>query len=64
MPIMVPQPLPDHKTPPAAPLTWGEQQEALILLRSWHETHRGGINPPAVVVQMTALLLHDHPART
>ncbi len=109
MPIMVPQPQPDHKTPTpratnnrltpclackgtgeihepfrwvrhchtcdgtgfvpvkmtgAAGLTWGEQQEALLLLRYWYEWHRGGLEPDHAVVGFTKLLLDQHPAAT
>ncbi len=47
-----------------AGLTWGEQQEALMLLRYWWEWHRGGLEPDLAVVQITKLLLDKHPART
>jgi len=67
VPIMVPQPRNDDKTPrptPAEPLTWGEQQQALLLLRYWHEAYRGGLEPTPTVHLMTELLLDKHPART
>ena len=101
MPIMVPQPCNDDKTPtpratndrfaqcpackgegdvPCPPcngggyvevemtgtagLTWQEQQQALLLLRYWHEAYRGGLEPTPTVHLMTELLLAAHPART
>ncbi len=64
VPIMMHDALPDHKTPPADPLTWGEQQQALLLLRYWHEAYRGGLEPTPTVHLMTELLLAAHPART
>jgi len=65
VPIMVPQPCNDRKTPrPPVPMTWGEQQQALLLLRYWHEAYRGGLEPPPTVNLMTELLLDKHPART
>jgi len=47
-----------------AGLTWGEQQQALLLLRYWHEAYRGGLEPTPTVHLMTELLLAAHPART
>jgi len=44
----------------AAGLTWGEQQQALLLLRYWHEAYRGGLEPPPTVNLMTELLLAEH----
>jgi len=66
VPIMVPQPQDDRKTPHLNDLllTWGEQQEALILLRYWYECSRGGLDMDLAVVQITKLLLDKHPART
>lgn len=56
----------DKRVAPAAPnpLTWGEQQEALVLLRYWYECRRGGLDMDLAVVQFTKLLLDKHPART
>jgi len=45
-------------------LTWGEQQQALLLLRYWHEAYRGGLEPTPTVHLMTELMLAAHPART
>ncbi len=44
------------------PLTCGEQQEALVLLRYWHEYHRGGLEPDLAVVHFTEQFLDKHSA--
>jgi len=65
--MMVHHPEPDDKRVAVAapnPLTWGEQQQALLLLRYWHEAYRGGLEPTPTVHLMTELLLAAHPART
>ncbi len=54
----------DRKRVPVEPLTYGEQHEALVLLRYWAEYHKGGLEPDLSIVHFTDLLLAAHPART
>jgi len=42
------------------PLTCREQQEVLVLLRYWHEYHRGGLEPDLAVVHFTEQFLDKH----
>lgn len=48
--------------PSTPPLTWQEQQEALVLLRYWWEFHRGGLPMDAAILLFTKTLLDKHPA--
>ncbi len=47
---------------PASPLTWQEQQEALVLLRYWWEYNRGGLPMDEAVLLFTKALFDKHPA--
>ncbi len=45
---------------PPNPLTCGEQQEVLVLLRYWHEYHRGGLEPDLAGIHFTEQFLDKH----